>query len=159
MIVHGNVWIYRRVPSCSPRVPMVGGGVAMSIISLLLHRRQIAPATVLTRGEKLDPHSLGRPCRRDSDGGGDLVVPLLHHVDNVAEILAHELDVGTGDPVREGAVDVAVLRHHGEDDDKVVLLGHAVDVAHAGIVKQLSMCVEARFALCAIQMTLHGGGS
>ena len=95
----------------------------------------------------------------DLYAGCDLLVALGHNVDDVGPVRLQETHIRACDALRQGPVGFLILVNHGKHYEEVVLLGHAVDVAHAGIVKQLSMCVEARLALCAIQMTLHGGGS
>ena len=88
------------------------------------------------------------------DAGRDLLVALGHDVDDIGAVGLQETHVRPGDPLGQGPVGLLVLVDHGEHDQEVVLLGHTVDVAHAGVVQQLPVGVEARLALGAVKVTL-----
>ena len=79
-------------------------------------------------------------------------------MDDVRAVRLEATDVRTSDPLGQGLVGLLVLVDHSEHDQEVVLLGHTVDVAHAGVVQQLAVGVEARFALCPVQVTLDREG-
>ena len=64
----------------------------------------------------------------DLYGGRDLVVLVLHDVDDVGPVSRENVNMRAGDPLCEGLVDISVDFSHGEDDEEVVLLSHAVDV-------------------------------
>ena len=88
------------------------------------------------------------------DAGRYLLVALRHDVDDIGAVGLQETHGRPGDPLGQGLVGLLVLVDHGEHDQEVVLLGHTVDVAHAGVVQQLPVGVEARLALGAIKVTL-----
>ena len=58
------------------------------------------------------------------------------------------------DPFRQSTVRLLILLSHGEDDDEVVELRHAVDVTHAGVVQDLSLSVESTSASGVVEVTL-----
>ena len=88
------------------------------------------------------------------DAGGDLLVPFGHNFDNVGAVSLKKTHGRAGDTLSEGPVGLLVLVDHGEHDEEVVLLGHTVNVTHAGVVQQLPVSVETRLALCSIQVAL-----
>ena len=88
------------------------------------------------------------------DAGRDLLVALGHDVDDIGAVGLQETHVRPGDPLGQGPVGLLVLVDHGEHDQEVVLLGHTVDVAHAGVVQQFPVGVEARLTLGAVKVTL-----
>ena len=90
--------------------------------------------------------------------GCDLIVALGHDVNDVFAVRLQETNGRPGDPLSQGLVGLLVQVYHGEHDEEVVLLGHTVDVAHAGVVQQLAVGVEARLSLCPVQVTLDRGG-
>ena len=89
------------------------------------------------------------------DTGCDLLVALGHDVDDIGAVSLEETHIRPGDPLGKGPVGLLVLVDHSKHYQEVVLLGHAVDVAHTGVVQQLPMGVEARLAQGAVKMTLE----
>ena len=92
------------------------------------------------------------------DAGCDLLVALGHDFDDVGAVGLEETHGRPSDPVSQGPVGLLVLVDHGKHDQEVVLLGHTVDVAHAGVVQQLAVGVEARLSLGPVQVTLDREG-
>ena len=88
------------------------------------------------------------------DAGGDLIVSLGHDVDDVGAVSLQQTHVRPSDPLSQGLVGLPVLVNHSEHDEEVVLLGHAVNVTHAGVVKQLPVGIESSLTLGPVQMAL-----
>ena len=77
-------------------------------------------------------------------------------MDDIRPIFGQNVNIGPSYSFRQSFVCFPILLNVGDDDEEVVLLRHAVDVGHAGLVHQLGVGLVAGPALRALQVTpLH----